>query len=220
MSACHQESHNKPGKPYIAITRNEIIAVCHLKQDEACSKLGVGKTTLKSRFGEYEDLPSRWDELHNYFRQRGELPGTSVRQRFDKPTGRKKGCKGQTIPELTMDDLMGVCHLRMGDAASVLGMSNSTLRNRLSALNIKGWQDINPGRATLFLPLETSRGDLFQKPFAISPDMPRRQELPPGWEAIEDPATGILYYADHQGKKTTWEHPGTEECPTIMRRTA
>lgn len=34
-------------------------------------------------------------------------------------------------------------------------------------------------------------------------------DLPPGWERMEDKASGKCFYVDHANQKTSWEHPGT-----------
>ena len=128
--------------------------------------------------------------------------------------------RGRPVLPITIDQIRDVCHLKSDEAARELGICKGTLRTRLSDYNIESWQSLQSHlhpekRGGLF----DRQGGLFDShfKFTISPETPQTQELPPGWAALEDAASGRIYYEDNVGHTTTWERPGKQACPTFMR---
>jgi DNA-binding protein Fis len=193
----------------ISITMDQIIKVCHLTAEEASRELGMCRNTLSARVREagkvrgYEDIPAKWGSgLYKYFVERGDIPRAVTTVCLNR--------SGPTKP-VTLDEIHHVSHLTQVEAAREPGICQNTLRTRLYDYNIKSWRSLESqatGDSGLF-------DSLFK--FIISPPTPQTQELPPGWAAREDAASGRIYYEDNMGHTTTWERPGKQACPTFMR---
>ena len=205
-----EEERGVWGRVAIPITIDQIRDVCHLTCYEAAREIGVCRSTLTARVKEYEDIPA-FKDLYQYFRNRGDIPVTTVCL--------KQNQGGPNKP-VTLDEIHHVSHLSMSQAARELGICKNTLKSRLSDYNIESWQSLQ-----IHLPPEKRgrlvdrQGGLFDShfKFTISPETPQTQELPPGWAALEDAASGRIYYEDNVGHMTTWERPGKQACPTFMR---